>query len=326
MRVRSDNRAGHRKGNPLKKFLACMMMVATIGFGRGAAHADLTDAALNILEELITAVESTNIPDGIKRSLLSKLLAAAQSIEGGNLRAAFGQLAAFEAEVHAQAGNALTNEQVEGALSAIAHVKIALDPGPPPVLKNLLVNFGAWDPITDRAGDFHFLASEEKVFLEFGAVVITPDGPKTLPTFEYRLSPDAVVVSPLDGTVESIRFQDDTNDYELHLTSSPTSPFLVVVDHLIDLLVSQGDAVAAGQSLGKVGPFSLTLGRTELQVINFIEEINYCPFELFDPALSLAFQQKVSNLMADWETFKGDASVYDQAAMVAPGCVVSTLQ
>jgi hypothetical protein len=29
--------------------------------------------------------------------------------------------------------------------------------------------------------------------------------------------------------------------------------------------------------------------------------------------------------MADWETFKGDASMYDQAAMVAPGCIVSTL-
>jgi hypothetical protein len=137
---------------------------------------------------------------------------------------------------------------------------------------------------------------------------------------------DTVVVSPLDGTVESIRFQDDTNDYEIHLVSSPTSPFLVVVDHLTDLLVSEGDTVAAGQSLGKVGPFSLTLGRTELQVVNFIEEINYCPFELFDPALVLAFQQKVAGLMADWETFKGDASIYDQAAMVAPGCVVATLQ
>jgi hypothetical protein len=310
----------------LKKFFACMMLVATIGFGRGAAHADLTDAALNILQELITAVEDAGIPDGITRSLVSKLLTAARSIERGDIRAASGQLAAFEGEVRAQYGKALTNEQVEGALSTIAHVKIALDPGPAPVLKNLLVNFAAWDPVTDSAGDFNFLASEEKVFLEFGAVVITPDGPKTLPTFEYRLPLDTVVISPLNGTVASIRFQDETNDYEIHLMSSPTSPFLVVVDHLTDLLVSEGDAVAAGQSLGKVGPFSLTLGRTELQVVNFIEEINYCPFELFDPDLALAFQQKVTDLMADWETFKGDASIYDQPTMVEPGCVVHTLQ
>jgi hypothetical protein len=99
----------------------------------------------------------------------------------------------------------------------------------------------------------------------------------------------------------------------------------MIVDHLTDLLVFEGDTVAAGQPLGKVGPFSLTLGRIELQVVNFIEEINYCPFELFDPALALAFQQKVTGLMADWETFKGNASIYNQAAMVAPGCIVSTL-
>jgi hypothetical protein len=70
------------------------------------------------------------------------------------------------------------------------------------------------------------------------------------------LPPDTVVLSPLDGTVEPIRFQADTNDYVIHLMSSPTSPFLVVVDHVTDLLVSEGNAVAAGESLGKVGPFS----------------------------------------------------------------------
>ena len=308
----------------MKNFFVCILL-ATIGFGKGKAYADLIDAALEILQELTAAVEGAEITHGITRSLTSKLLAAAQSIERGDIRAASGQLAAFEAEVRAQGGKAFTNDQMEGALSAIAHVKIALDPGPPPILKNLLVSFDAWDPVTDSAGDFNFLASEEKVFLEFGVVVNTPDGPATLPTFEYRLPLDTVVVSPLDGTVDSIRFQPDTNDYEIHLMRSPTSPFLVIVDHLTDLLVFEGDTVAAGQPLGKVGPFSLTLGRIELQVVNFIEEINYCPFELFDPALALAFQQKVTGLMADWETFKGDASMYDQAAMVAPGCIVSTL-
>lgn len=309
----------------MKKFFSCMVLVAALALGRGSAHAELTDAALNILQGLITAVEGAGISEGIARSLVSKLRAAARSIERGNIRAAAGQLSAFEAQVRAQAGKALTIEQMDGALSSIAHIRIALDPGPPPVLKNLLVNFDAWDPITDSAGDFKFLASEEKVFLEFGAVVMTPDGPKTLPTFEYRLPPDTTVVSPIDGTVESIRFQADTEDYEIHLMSSPTSPFLVVVDHVTELLVSEGDAVAAGQSLGKVGPFSLTLGRTELIVVNFIEEFAYCPFELFDPDLVLEFQQKVADLMDDWESFKGDAAIYDQAAMVAPGCLVPTL-
>lgn len=289
------------------------------------AHAASTDAALSILDEMIAAIEAAGLPRGIAESLLGKLGGAEASIERGNLSAAFGQLGAFEAEVRARRGKSLTDEQVEGALSTVAEVKIALDPGPPPVLKNLLVNFDHWNPITNRAGDFLFVAAEEKVFLEFGAVVTGPEGPKTLPTFEYRLSPDAAVVSPVDGTVKSIFFQPETGDYEIHLTSSPTSPFIVGVDHVTDLAVAEGDAVTAGQPLGKVGPFSLTLGRTELQVFNFIEKLNYCPFELFDPALAPAFRQKVTDLMADWETFKGDASIYDQAAMTAPGCDSATL-
>ena len=307
----------------MRRFLVCV--VVAVGLAVAQAHASSTDAALHILEELIAAVEAADLPDGIRRSFVQKLRAAEESLERGNVRAAYGQLGAFEKEVRAQQGKVLTDDQVEGALTTIRHVKIALNPGPPPVIKNLVVNFDDWNMITNRAGDFIFLAPEDKVFLEFGLVVVGPEGPKTLPEFEFRVVPDTVAVSPIDGAVESIFFQPETNDYEIHLVSSPTSPFLVGVDHVTDLLVAKGDAVTAGQPLGKVGPFSAALGRTELQVLNFIEEKNYCPWELFDPALAAAFKQKVIELMADWETFKGDASIYDEAAMVAPGCLSSTL-
>lgn len=307
------------------QWLASIVAVLAIGLVGGHAHAGPTDSALAILEEMITQAEGVSLPEGVTRSLVAKLVSAKRSIEGGNIRAAFGQLGAFEAEVRAQRGKILTAEQADGALESARHVKIALEPGPPPMLKNLLVNFGPWDMLTNRAGDFVFLVSEDKVFLEFGAVVIGPEGPKTLPTFEYRVSPDAPVVSPIDGAVEAVLFQPETNDYELHLVSSPTSPFMVIVDHVTDLLVAEGDPVAAGQEVGKVGPFSPSLGRTELQIFNFIEETNYCPFELFDPELAPVFRQKVTNLMADWEAFKADASIYDQGAMVDPGCLSSTL-
>jgi hypothetical protein len=309
----------------MKGSLVCLILIASLASIGARAHAGSTDAALHILEELISAAAAAGLPQGVTQSLVSKLRAAAESLKRGNLQAVYGQLGAIENEVRAQRGKALTDDQVEGALTSIRHVKIALDPGPPPVIKNLVVNFDHWDPITNRAGDFIFLAPEDKVFLEFGLVVVGPEGPKTLPTFEYRVAPDTVAVSPIDGTVESIFFQSETSDYEIHLTSSPTSPFLVGVDHVTDLLVAEGDVVTAGQTLGKVGPFSLTLGRTELQVFNFIEETNSCPFELFDPALAPAFKQKVTDLMADWETFKGDASIYDQAAQFAPGCISATV-
>ena len=70
------------------------------------------------------------------------------------------------------------------------------------------------------------------------------------PIYAAELAGSSVTMR-LDGTVDSIRFRPDTNDYEIHLMSSPTSPFLVIVDHLTDLLVFEGDTVAAGQPLAK---------------------------------------------------------------------------
>ena len=283
------------------------------------------DQAIALLVELIPAVEAAGLPGGLAQSLTRKLENARASLERGQVGAALGQIGAVRRQVLAQRGKALTADLADGALEALHVILIAIDPGPPPVLKNLLVTFGPWDPVTDLAGDFVFEAAESKVFLEFGVTVPTPEGPKALPTFEYRLSPDATVRSPIDGTVDRLEFQADTSDYELRLASSPTSAFVVVVDHVTELAVVEGQVVTAGQPLGKPGSFGPTLGRTELQVFNFVEGLNVCPFELFDPALAPAFQAQVASLMADWEAFKADAAIYDEAAMVSPGCLVVSL-
>jgi hypothetical protein len=77
--------------------------------------------------------------------------------------------------------------------------------------------------------------------------------------------------------------------------------------------------------LGQPGTFSATLGRTELQIVNFVERRSYCPLALADPALAADLGADVAGLMDDWETFQADAALYDQAAMLLPGCLTDSL-
>lgn len=86
-------------------------------------------------------------------------------------------------------------------------------------LKNLIVDIQRYDPTSGRAGAFDFWAgeTENKVFLEFGAVVGSPTGDKILPTFEYRVASDAIVYAPIDGVVTGVTFQSDSGDYEIWL-------------------------------------------------------------------------------------------------------------
>ncbi len=195
----------------------------------------------------------------------------------------------------------------------------AFSPGSAPVLENLIVAFAPYDPTTGRAGAFVFDRQEDKVFLEFNAVVGGPTGPKTLPTFEYRVDPQADVYAPIEGTVVRFVYQPDTADYEIGFAQKGSACETVSIDHVKAPTVGQGDAVTAGKVVGKPGSWSASLGRVELMVT--IGRVAYCPFSYFDPARKSVYQQKVRRLMADWETFKGDPTIYDEAAMVLPGCL-----
>jgi len=314
-------------GSKLRRLLPCAapLLLLTAWLGAAAPAYAGADEAIPLVDELVANVESLGLPIPLERSLVRPLERVRHSLVRGHEKVALVQLRTFELFVRLLGGWLLDEEIAEAALESAHVIRVAIAPGPPPVLRNLAVVFGPWDPITDRAGDFVFVAAEDKVFLEFGAVVDSPEGPKPLPTFEYRLSPDAAVVSPIDGRVETIAFKPDTSDYEIRLLASPLSPFLVVVDHVTELLVAEGEAVAAGQALGLPGPWSDTLGRTELQLVNFVERRSYCPLALADPALAADLGSDVSDLMDDWETFQGDGTLYDQAAMAIPGCLADSL-
>lgn len=188
------------------------------------------------------------------------------------------------------------------------------------VITGLGVNFAPHDPATDRAGDFVFTMSPNKVFLEFGAQVWSPDGVKELPTFEYLLDPNADVMAITEGEIVRMVYQDDTDDYEIGARSTQDPEFYVGYDHIRSPTVGMGDKLVSGQVLGKPGTWDATYGRFEIMINSDVTGLSYCPFVFFDPALLVEYQQKVSQLMQDWEIYKSDTNIYDEASHVCPGC------
>jgi len=195
-----------------------------------------------------------------------------------------------------------------------------------PEIRNLLIDFGAYDSALGRAGAIVFDPSKPKMFYEFNASVPAPDGPKILPTFEYYLHPDADIYSPADGYVTHFKFQAETGDYEIGITRSPeltsNKTGMVAVDHIKDLSVKQGDYVTAGQVLGKPSPWIEGIGRTELMV--YRNDTAFCPYAFMPDSLKENYRQIIRALMADWERYKLDTTIYDEAAMTEPGCLGMT--
>ena len=125
------------------------------------------------------------------------------------------------------------------------------------------------------------------------------------------------------GVASQIDYQAETDDFSIILLPESDSDWMVNIDHVTDVAISVGDAVTAGQLLGAPGTWNETYGRVELMVVQ--GSIYYCPFDLFDASLKDEYENKVTQLMDDWETFKADDTIYDQAAMVSPGCNSSTI-
>ncbi|MEW6074609.1 MAG: hypothetical protein AB1726_18705 [Planctomycetota bacterium] len=196
--------------------------------------------------------------------------------------------------------------------------------GPPAdgtfVIQGLGVEFGPWDPSTGRAGDFLFVAGEEKVFLEFGATVRAPDGAaKELPTFEYRIRPDATVRAIAAGRVVRLDFQPETGDYEIGAATLDPR-FEVGYDHVRAPRIAIGDVLAPGDALGRPGPWNESLGRFEIMIVEAAAGRAWCPFSFYDVELAPAMQESVRRLMADWESFRGDPSTYAEEEQAFPGC------
>jgi len=212
-----------------------------------------------------------------------------------------------------------------------------------PVLKNLAVNMGPWDRQTNRAGDLVFskkllfndrFINNEKVFLEFGEFDHLINNPDRSVEYWWFLSPGTKVRAPVNGVV-SVGFIEHTKDWGVNIAQgwtswkAPTgSKWIIGQEHLVNLVVKDGDIVKAGDIIGEASPRQFPgedFGFTELSVwTGGATIIKYCPFEFLDESLKPVYEEKINQLAKDWEQFIGK-DVYKQEDWVAPGCLLHNI-
>ena len=201
-----------------------------------------------------------------------------------------------------------------------------------PVLHNLGINIEKYNPSTKMAGDFEFIDTSDnykhKIFLEFGIKLEGLSGSSVLPSYNYVLPLGTKVFSPVNGTIETVRYQERDNDYEVNIVPDGFPKWRVSLDHVINLKVQEGDKIQPGDIVGEPTPrdsFESKRGFVELQVWKATRQapLGVCPFLLLDEALKDNIKVKIDQLAQDWENFLG-RNVYDEDLWIAPGCLSET--
>jgi hypothetical protein len=160
--------------------------------------------------------------------------------------------------------------------------------------------------------------SSSKSFYEFYGLL---GADKRTPAFEYRIRTSVPILAPVAGTVE-IRSAAGGEDSAIFIYPDGSTGWLVFLDHVTNVQVSTGAHVTAGQTVGSPGIWHGVpgIGRTELQV-NTPQNDHYCPVLLLDNSVRASIEAEVRTLMSAIETARRDGALYDENAMIAPGCL-----
>ncbi len=202
-----------------------------------------------------------------------------------------------------------------------------------PVLKRHPIDLAPYDASTGRAGDARFARPLflNRVYTEFGFVIPAAstssgnDKPNPQPTY---LAPMGTKVrSAVDGVVD--RIADLWSTPTLGDVSVMVKPdglagrcyVVVEFEHVVKPTVRAGDRVAVGQVIAEVGPLnsqgSAGLGLVEFGILtgsgNNGRPLHVCPYAYFDPAVRTTQLAILGRLMADWEAYFGDSTLYNEA-------------
>jgi hypothetical protein len=124
-------------------------------------------------------------------------------------------------------------------------------------------------------------------FIPFGAE-LSPG--RLNPAYEFVVSGTGTEVrAATAGTVTRVEVQDQ-GDHELHVQPADSS-YLIIYDHVLDVGVSVGQSLQPGTRLGRVGVWTASQGRVELQINR--NNLSVCPRDLgtteFNAAHDAAF-------------------------------------
>ena len=205
-----------------------------------------------------------------------------------------------------------------------------------PVLMNLGLDIEPLNKETNLAGDLIFSkslvyddgrVSGDRVFVDFGDKgKYYQDGIGNV-EYWFHVPLNTKVKAPTDGVVK-IDYFEHTEDWGVSILPKD-SDLIVSFEHLVNLMVKDGDYVAVGEFIGEAAPrntFDDKIAMTELAVWKGGSTImKYCPFDYLDESLKPVYQEKLNKLATEWEEFIGK-DVYEQEKWVSPGCLVSSIQ
>jgi hypothetical protein len=218
----------------------------------------------------------------------------------------------------------------------------ACSPTEPLKLKGIGVALGPYDAAAATAGVFQFTKGrlqEKRVFMDFGYVIPNAqNGPKTNPQPTFIVPKGTPVLAMIDGYVNVIDLWSTPalGDVSVMIgcTGTHKDRYQVEAEHVISPLVKNGDFVHAGQQIAEAGPLS-----NEWNSGLYVVEIgiltsgsdgrphHICPFANLDASVRDTILGQLRGLMAAWEAYTGDTSLYDEAAWVGgvPGCLATDI-
>lgn len=203
---------------------------------------------------------------------------------------------------------------------------------PPLMLKSVGVNLGPYDPATGMAGDFRFTPGrlqQNRLWMDYGYVIpgagTSTGQDKANPQPTYILPLGTKVRSIVDGLVVQVS-ELYSGDFTIHIAIDGDSPWRYETEHVINPVVRPGDRVAAGQIVAEVSPWNSAgndgLGMVEIGLLKGGNPPHHvCPYQYLDPSVRDLLQEHIRRLYADWESYKGDAALYDESAMPMVGCL-----
>jgi len=228
----------------------------------------------------------------------------------------------------------LTSNQATN-INKTVNQAVSTDPNQPPLLlKSIGINLDAYDPTTNRAGDLQFTKAKisfgDYIFTDFGYVIKAANSASG----QDKASPQPTWLAPLgtkvhslvDGVVVNIPTL-YSGDYSIMVGADANSQWLYETEHVINPLVNVGDRVTAGQEIAEVSDYFTTsgagLGIVEIGILhggNPPEHV--CPFNYLDPSVKDDIQATLRQLFTDWETYRGDSTLYDRSQQATvPGCL-----
>ncbi|MFQ5662053.1 MAG: peptidoglycan DD-metalloendopeptidase family protein [Candidatus Paceibacteria bacterium] len=199
----------------------------------------------------------------------------------------------------------------------------------PPVTYNLGINFDDFEFNNKDVSHYN-----NKIFLENGEFLGGPDA-EVLPHPIYVLPPGTEILSVVNGVVADITYQEMHDDYSL-VIHPDNSSWTIDHDHVTNIKVKKGDKVTAGQVIAESplatgGLRRSNLGFTEIMIVKLGGGRSHggnptaCLYNLLDDSVKEQYHKQIYKLVADWEEFKNDESIYDEENWESPGCILNEI-